>query len=288
MNTKFEYLCVPLDCSTELELPLTIYASDEYEVVLKQFTEEDLARAFRLQFEKGKQRDSYSAVPTDPREFVDRDMSFALHGRQLQIRAIPKNGTVDKTIVERLSIGLECALGFFDEYVSWVHTGFSTVASRGAFRSHRSARGVGVLGEKEAHAIASVLAYEDSGELPQHKFDTLRALFNAARHQSGASDVACVLYFSILEAIFVSDNKELSYKLSMRLTKYKNEDFDYAKQMARLYSKRGKVIHGSNKGNVFSQDEYLLIESLAKDAFIDLLSNPTAFTERELDGSLLV
>lgn len=177
----------------------------------------------------------------------------------LQFRVLPKqsSGRVDESIRERVSMALECALGFFDEYVSWVFTDFSTVASRGAFRSHRSVRRSGTIGREEARVIASVLAYKESRELPQHKFDTLRALINAARHQSGALDVACVLYFSILEAIFVSDNKELNYKLSMRLTKYKNEDFDYATKIKKLYDKRGDVIHGSKKGNVFSQEDYL-------------------------------
>lgn len=284
----FEYLCVPLDTTTELELPYTVYDSNQYTVVLKSFNEQDLERSFRLRFENGEQPGSYRAVRTDPHDYFGDDaITFALHGRQLQLCAIPKNGDVDEAIRERLSIGLECALGFFDEYVSWVHEGFSTVASRGAYRSHKSARSIGIIGEKEISTIKNVLAYEESENLPFHKFDTLRALLNAARHQAGASDVACVLYFSVLEAVFVDDNKELGYKLSMRLTKYKNKDFNYAKRIAKLYGKRGKVIHGSNKGNVFTQEEYFLIESLAKDAFVDILLNPTGFTESELDKQLL-
>jgi hypothetical protein len=288
MEYKFEYLTIPLDCTTELALPYTIYDSDRYKLVLKQFNEQDLEKAFRLKFESGDQPGSYRPVFTDPYgHFGDDNIAFALHGMQLQLCAIPKNGSVDEVVRERLSIGLECALGFLDEYVSWVYDRFSTVASRGVYKSHRSARTVGTFSEQEVETMRSILAYEESEYLPQHKFDTLRALLNAARHQAGASDVACVLYFSILEAIFVDDNKELGYKLSMRLTKYKSENIAYAKQIARLYGKRGKVIHGSNKGNVFTQEEYRLIESLAKDAYVDILVNPEGFTERELDGRLL-
>lgn len=289
MGYKFEYLTIPLDCTTELTLPYTIYDSDRYKVVLKQFNEQDLEKAFRLKFESGDQPGSYRPVFTEPYgHFGDDNIAFALHDMQLQLCVMPKNGTVDEAIRDRLSIALECALGFLDEYVSWVYDGFSTVASRGAYRSHRSARTVGIFSNKEAEAVKSILMYEESEHLPQHKFDTLRALLNAARHQAGASDVACVLYFSILEAIFVDDNKELGYKLSMRMAKYKGEDFSYAKRIAKLYGKRGKVIHGSNKGNVFTQEEYQLIETLAKDAFVDILRNPKSFTEEELDGQLLL
>jgi hypothetical protein len=289
MKTKFEYLCIPLDATTQLELPYTVYDSTQYTVVLKPFNEQDLERAFRLKFESGEQPGSYRAVHTDQRDyFGDDNITFALHGCQLQLCAIPKNGDVDGNIRERLSIGLECALGFLDEYVSWVHEKFSTVASRGAYRSHRSARSIGVIGDKEIDTIKNILAYEESVNLPFHKYDTLRALLNAARHQAGASDVACVLYFSVLEAIFVDDNKELGYKLSMRITKHNSEDLHYAKRIAKLYGKRGKVIHGSNKDNVFSQEECELIESLAKDAFVEMLANPNMYTEAELDKHLLI
>lgn len=289
MAYTFKYLSIPIDGTTKLTLPYTVYDAPDYKVILKDFNEHDLEKAFRLRFETNEQPDSYRPIYADPHDyFGDDNMAFALHDRKLQLCAIPKAGIVNEVVRERLSIGLECALGFLDEYVSWVYDGFATIASRGVYRSHRSARATGQIQEKELDTIKSVLAYQDSGELPQHKFDTLRALLNAARHQAGASDVACVLYFSVLEAIFVDDNKELGYKLSMRLAKYKNEDFDYSKRIAKLYGKRGKVIHGSNKGDVFDQDEYLLIESLAKDAFIDLLTKPMDFTERELDTRLLM
>lgn len=62
MRSKFEYLCVPLDCSTDLKLPYTIYDSEDYEVVLSRFTEKDLAKAFRLKFETGDQPGSYFAL----------------------------------------------------------------------------------------------------------------------------------------------------------------------------------------------------------------------------------
>jgi len=289
MEYKFEYLTIPLNCTTKLALPYMIYDSDQYKVVLKQFNEQDLERAFRLKFEAGDQPESYRPVYMETYDhFGDDNIAFALHNMQLQLCAIPKNGTVDEVVRERLSIALECALGFLDEYASWVYNGFSTVTSRGVYRSHRSVRAIGTLSEKEAETIKNILAYKESEHLPQHKFDTLRALLNAARHQAGASDVACVLYFSVLEAIFVDDNKELGYKLSMRLTKYKNQDFDYAKRITNLYGKRGKVIHGSNKGDVFAREEYQLIEALAKDAFVDILVNPISFSEGELDRQLLL
>ncbi len=286
---KFEYLSIPLSCSTELSLPYRIYSSDQYDVVLKQFNEVDLERAFRLKFEPGDQPNSYRPVYKEEYDqFTDSNMAFALHDMRHQLCVIPKNGTIDEATREHLSIALECAMGCLDEYASWVYDGFSTIASRGVYRSYRSTRATGVIGKQEAATMKNILGYKESEYLPQHKFETLRALLNAARHQAGASDVACVLYFSVLEAIFVDDNKELSYKLSMRLARYKVQDFDYAKRIAKLYGKRGKVIHGSNKGNVFSQEECQFVETLAKEAFEAIVVNPIGFTERELDRQLLV
>jgi hypothetical protein len=289
MSNTFEYLCIPLDGETQLKLPYTVYDSTEYKVVLKQFNEQDLERAFRLKFESGEQPGSYNPVYIDQRYyFEDNNITHALHGMQLQLCVIPKKGHVDENIRERLSIALECALGFLDEYVSWVNKGFSTVASRGVYRSHSSVRNIGTIGEVELRTINTILAYKESSGPSFRTYDVLRALLKAASHQSGASDVACVLYFSVLEAIFVDGSKELVYKLSMRLARYKGGDHGYFDTIKKLYDKRSNVIHGSKEKNKFNQAECLLIESLAKDAFVDMLANPNMFTEAELDKQLLV
>jgi hypothetical protein len=284
-----EALIIPLDgITTDFELPHVIYTSDNYEVTLKEFTAADMERAFRIRIIEDAATGAYHMERTSEDDFFGDDhIQYYLHGSKLQICVTPKSGGLDDKLRERLSIALECALGYFDEHVSWQHTDFATVASRGAYRSHNSARRLGSIGEREAEIIKTVLQYEPSEQLPEHKFDTLRALLNAARHQAGASDVACVLYFSVLEAVLVADNAELTYRLSMRLAKRKGEGYEYMKKISKLYGKRGKVIHGSNKGNVFTGEEYLLIESLAKDFFTEIMADPSRFTERSLDGQLL-
>ena len=288
-KSRLEYLSIPLNCSSKLPLPYVIYSNDQYEVVLKKFNEDDLERAFRLKVEPGDQPNTYRMVYKEELDqFNDSNMAFALHDMQHQLCVTPKNGTIGEKNREYLSIAIECALGQLDEYASWVYNNFSTIATRGVYRSYQTMREASAIGEREANTMKNILGYEETEHLPQHKFDTLKAILRAARHQAGASDVACVLYFSVLEAIFVDDNKELSYKLSMRLASYMRKDYNYAKKIAKLYSKRSKVIHGSNKGNVFSREECQIVETLAIEAFEAIVVNSTRFTERALDSQLLV
>jgi hypothetical protein len=284
-----ESLIIPLDgVATDLKLPYVVCSAEAYEVTLKELTKMDIERAFRLKIIEDPETGVYHMEPTDQHGFYGDDhIMFFLHDAKLQVCVTPKGGLIDEKLRERVSMALECALGFFDEHVSWLYPTFATVASRGAYRSHRSARRLGVFGQNEVDTFQKILQYEQSEYLPDHKFDTLRALLNTARHQAGASDVACVLYFSILEAILVDDNKELSYKLSMRLAKYLGKDYEYAKKINKLYGKRGHVIHGSNKGNVFTGEEYLLVESLAKDFLVEIVADPSRFTEQALDSQLL-
>lgn len=286
---SLEALIIPLDgITTDFTLPHVIYTSDAFEITLKELTAADIERAFRLKIIEDTATGVYHMESTDQYCFYGDDhIMFFLHSAKHQIRITPKGSLIDEKLRERMSVALECALGFFDEHVSWLYPTFATVASRGAYRSHRSARRSGVIGQAEVDIIQKFLLYQPSEHLPQHKFDTLCALLNAARHQAGASDVACVLYFSILEAVLVADNKELSYKLSIRLAKYLGKGYEYSKKVSKLYGKRGKVIHGSNKGNVFTGEEYLEIESLAKDLLAEIVADPSRFTEQALDSQLL-
>lgn len=254
-----------------------------------QFTPEDSAKTFRMHFIDSQADDDFMVVDMDPTGFLTNNpLAYDLNRTNIQLRVVPKNASIDDVrLTDRISIALECALGFFDEHTAWQHDVGTTIRSRGLYKSHSSTRKTAVIGEQEAMILRNVLEYTPSDHLPEHKYLTLTALLNAARHQAGASDVACVLYFSILESIFVDDNKELGYKLSMRITKKKGESLMFARKISKLYSKRGKVIHGSQKGDVFDHEECILIESLAKDSLVDFLNNPADYTAASLDTFLL-
>lgn len=284
-----EALIIPLDgIATDFELPHVIYSTDAYEVTLDELTAADIERAFRLRIIEDPETGVYHMESTDEYKFFGDDhIMFFLHGAKHQIRVTPKGGLIDEKLRERVSMGLECALGFFDEHVSWLYPTFATVASRGMYRSHKSTRRLGNIGQPEVDIIQKILQFKESEHLTEHKFDTLRALFNSARHQSGASDVACVLYFSVLEAIYVQSKQELTYKLAMRLTKKLGKDYRFARKIIDMYTRRGDVIHGKEKGDVFSPEEHLLLESLAKDSFISFIADPRAYSNTKLDKLLL-
>lgn len=288
MNNKLEYYCVPISGFTELRLPFEVFDCDTFTVQLKRFTEEDLIRGFRLKYEHNPDTKSYRPIGTNPQEeLVDEAMAYELHDKKLQFTVVPKVSTLDQTVRERLSLALAVVLGISDEYSTWVYEGFSTISSRGNSRSHNSAYLIQSITEEEISKINTILSYKESQTLKPKRFKALCALLNAARHQSGSSDVACVLYISVLEAIFVNSSQELAYTLSMRLTKYMQKDLEYSRKIKSLYTKRGKVIHGSDKGNTFTQEEYHEIEKLARDAFIGLVSQPELFIDDALDGRLL-
>jgi|GEM_PF-3320193 len=286
---KLEYLSVPLDgITTTLQLPYIIYSSHEYEIVLKELTSSDVERAFRLRIVEDANTGAYHMESTEEYNFYGDDhIQYYLHDSKLQLCVVPKNSILDNTFRERLSLALECALGYFDEHVSWVYEQFASVASRGAYRSHMSMCSKGTFDAKVVAIIRLIISYKDSGELPEHKFETLRALLNSARHQAGAADVACVLYFSVLESVYVQSNQELAYKLSMRMTKKLNKDHAFARKVMDMYSRRGDVIHGTEKGDVFSQEELRLLEGLAKRSFVSFVETPRDFSNTKLDKLLL-
>lgn len=285
---ELQGLIFPLSgITTSLELPYTVYDSSDFRITLRALPRSEIEQYFRVRIVEDETTGVYHGEMSEDIAFWgDDDIIHSLHSTKLQICIEPKGGVITEAIRDRMSLALECALGYFDEYVAWRYPSFSTVASRGMYRSHYSARRSGDMDVSASEIIRKVFASANNVEL-EHKFNTLRALLNSARHQARASDVACVLYFSILESIYVQSKTELTYKLAMRMTKKLGHNYQFASKIIHLYDKRGNVIHGTDKGNVFEDDEFLLLEGLAKDSLIDYISNPNDYSNRKLDKLLL-
>ncbi len=289
MTQSLEALIIPLGyATTKLQLPYVIYECDDHRVCLERLTKGDIERSFRLKFIENEETGSYQAVNTNPSDyFGDDNISFFLHSAELQIKVYPKNSSIGDSVKSMVGLAMNCVLGVDDEYAAWQYQDFSTVATKGNYRSYKSSYGASSISENEVQQMRRILEYSPSEDIPEHRFQTLMALMNAATQQAGAADVSCVLYFSILESIYVKSNQELAYKLSMRIAKTRGEDLAFSKKLKKLYDKRSKVIHGTEKGSVFSEQEYQEIEKLAKQSLTDYLGEPRRFSEEQLDSLLL-
>lgn len=289
---RFEGLVIPLEQTTTLGLPLTVASTDSAVVTLKTLDADVIEQAFRHKFEE-LDENRYQIIRTDPYDyFADDNMPYFLHNAHLQL-FVTTNGDSfnDDDLIRRISFALHCVLGSADEYVSWMHSGegsISTISSRGEYRSFNSSSVVGVIGQEQIEDMKTIIEYTPNDDLSDEKFNTIRALYSAAIHQAKSRDVSCVLYISILEAIYVQDDSELSYKLSMRIAKMFSKDATYAKHIKDLYTKRGHVIHGSQKGEVFSHDQHRELEELTRLSVLMLIRDPHRFTRQALDDLLLV
>lgn len=288
---KFEGLVIPIEQTTSLSLPIAIATTSSATITLKVLEAEVVEQAFRHKFEELGE-DQFQIIRTDPYDyFADDNMSYFLHNAGLQL-FVTQNGENfnDDELIRKISFALHCALGSADEYVSWMHSGegsISTISSRGEYRSFNSTSVIGEINQTVADNLKAIIEYSSSGDLPEEKFNTIRALYSAAIHQSKSRDVSCVLYISILESIYVQDDSELSYKLSMRIAKKLSKDALYAKHIKDLYTKRGHVIHGSQKGEVFSEEEHQELEELTRSSVFMLIRDPGNFTRHALDNLLL-
>ena len=282
-----KYLTIPVLCDSKLKLPYLIFENVNFQILLDSLSRKEIEKAFRIKY-IDKKDGSYEAISTKHDYIDDEKIFHALHEAKLQIRIIPKQPYgVDQEIKERAGQALNVALGLLDEFSSWQYSGFSTVNTKVEYRSYKSALRTSLIDEVSIEKIRVIIEYVPTDKLPKHRFDTLLALIYSASHQGSAIDVSCVLYLAILEAIYVKDDKELSYKLSMRIAAELHLDSDFAEHIRKLYSKRGKVIHGSNKGDVFTNDDHYELEVLAKDALIRFVENPTSFEQSALDKLLL-
>ncbi len=105
----------------------------------------------------------------------------------------------------------------------------------------------------EAEASADTLISRDSnGVLGSHKGSTrLSRFFHFLQIARSATDqgVRIALYFSALESLFTTDNKDIAHKVSDRVSCFIETDGeareDTYRQMKRAYNVRSRVVHGS-------------------------------------------
>lgn len=285
MNLK--YLTFPLLIDTSLPIPTIIFENREYQVILDELTRDEIEHAFRVRYEDV---DGERLITTffGDGYVQDDNMGYLLNDVKYQLRVVPlTKNAVSPEVKERVALALNVCLGMLDEYVSWQYESFSTIQSRGEYRSYKSTLGVSSLNADHVDSMRNILSYAPSDHLSEAKFKTLAALMYSAAHQGTSVDVSCVLYFSILESLYVKDEGELAYRLAIRISGSLGKDLQYMKRIKTLYGKRGKVIHGSHKGNVFNENDHAELESLAKISFIRFVKDPHLYTQDVLDDNLL-
>lgn len=132
---------------------------------------------------------------------------------------------------ERVVFALRCLLGQACS-VAAVEMEFDSKKSWGLLTEDKtfSASPLEIISIEALRDIKEITNYTPPETLEQ-KINTLKALFNSAMRQVRTRDVSCVLFFSILEAIYVQDNQELTYKLTMRLTKKLGRDSAFANKL---------------------------------------------------------
>ena len=128
--------------------------------------------------------------------------------------------------------------------------------------------------------LIDILVKENS----KKKIELFKFFLNSAMtSQVGLSGA---LYISILESIFLlNNNPEITYRFSMRFTKFKKENLEYRNKIKDLYGKRSKMFHsGKNK---FSEEELKFLEEEACSAIESYLLDSEFFTDENLDNLLI-
>ncbi|HEX8226298.1 MAG TPA: hypothetical protein VF572_00350 [Candidatus Saccharimonadales bacterium] len=283
-----EYFLIPLeDVSTKLTLPFHICNYGGYRLSLHKFSRKDVS-SFRIKIIKRHLTGSYDIVPFDVNDQIDhQQMAYSLIESSVALHLLPISDNLEPAIEDRLYFAMRRILGIYPSQASWVSSTHAKVIYRGTPSTFYCATRIRFFTSNIADELKKVFQADVINADHGQKYKTLRALYNSAIMQAGSRDVSRVLLISTLEAIYVQDNQEVAYKLSMRIAKSTDKPLTHVKRLKKLYSKRGKVIHGSYKGEVFSDDEHHLLESLTKSSLADYFAHPHKYSEDKLDALLL-
>lgn len=280
---------VPIqNCSIEeLTLPLTIIERDNYKVELIEMTPVALLNHYGITIQTNPANDNERqitwAMPQE--EYTPHYTGYLAQSNQYLSITFEDN-TLLPSIIKKLDFTMAVCLGRGIDYMKHItplrHL-MSQPERRGARAMHLEPTAI----NEEVVSSMSQIMNSDLDSLP--KMEVIRPLVYSAVLQSGSSDVACVLYFSILESIYIQDSNpsEKTYKLTMRITKKFSKDYEFKSKLTKLYNKRSEVVHGSKKGNTFNHDEYEYLEGIVSASILRYLAAPEDFSQKELDILLL-
>lgn len=286
-----------------LELPCTLYEEGSTKIVLDLLTDTQIENTFGfeyLEFKPGEKtlvektdRSSVQAAmmsrPFSTYVNVGIDSTLSLSKLQISIDGEDRQG-INK-IIESLDFALKCVLERGVRFVGIQEEGNFGVSiqSYGSmFPLAGGYRQVTVNSQLLSDLVAIFNVFQSEGPL-HHKLTTIKALLGSAMNQPNSIDVSCALYFSVVESIYLQDKShtELTYKLCMRITKKLKKDLVYRNKIKVLYRKRSDVIHGTEKGNVFSEEDHEFLRNLATSTVVSYVKAPGSFSVNELDALLL-
>jgi hypothetical protein len=273
-----------------LQLPITLYDSDGSRATLKDLGRADIEEVFGYRITDNEGGGHKIQAVNALGVLSDPQLLNELATSNLQILLESDTNPKGSLLKENVTFAIKFALGRGDDL-----TAVSTDAiSNGAWGLLRA--GAPTTSSRRMQSLTLNNNVVDKLKLglvsaysANPKLSTIKALLNAAMQQLGAIDVSCALYFSLLESIYIQDPNpsEKTYKLSLRVTKKLNKDFDFFVKIKKLYGKRSKVIHGDQKGKVFQQEEYEFLEGLAIESLGMYLQSPEEFHADVLDKLLL-
>jgi len=284
-----EQAVIPLvNCSTEsITLPYTIVEHSNYKVELLEMTPEAMLAHYGVTITQdptnSNQKHIAYSMPQD--EYTPQYTSYLAQSNHYLLVSF-QNNTVLPSLMKLIDFALAVSLGRGIDYMKHInplHHLLSQPPRRGARSMHIEPTPI----DENVTSNLTLLLNSDLDSLP--KMEVIRPLMFSAVLQSGSIDVACVLYFSILESIYIQDSNpsEKTYKLTMRITKKFNEDYAFKSKLSKLYGKRSEVVHGSKKGNTFEHEEYEFLESIVASSISGYLLLPEDYSQEALDRLIL-
>jgi hypothetical protein len=118
------------------------------------------------------------------------------------------------------------------------------------------------------------------------KRSVLLSLLNITNLETFNSGLACSTFITILESLFTDEDTEITYRFSLRITKYLNESYSFFKTFKKLYGKRSVYYHKGERN--FSYEDEVFLSKLTRQIIIEYIQCPSRFEISRLDEQLLL
>lgn len=269
-----------VDC----EIPFTLYKDNNFELLLAEFPIADREVIFgikNLMVDDGSTR--YNLDPNS----LATDTIYVSSGYRILITA-PDDSEETLRLFNSISNNLNfCCQLYFEYPITLTIFGSDNMSKKqNSIQVFKRRSSKIIIDSKILNSFKNTLTLSIKNETTTAKKRALlNSLLTISNLETFNSGLTCSTYITVLESLFTNENTEITYRFSMRLTKFLNEDLNFLKKIKKLYHKRSSYYHTGEKQ--FSFEDEVLLSNLTRTMIIEYIQNPGRFDVAKLDNELL-
>lgn len=270
----------------DFNLPVSLYKDNHFELLLSEFPISEREILFGLKDLQVEDKNAKYAINEPSSGLYARFPEFIYSSYRILVQT-QDDSEQAINLFNKISTSLNfCCQLYFEHPITLKFFGVDTMC--------KYEESIQTFKRKSIRPIVNLLTIDSfkitllhcikSDTVNAKKTSVLLSLLNITNLETFNSGLACSTFITILESLF--EDTEITYRFSLRITKYLNESYSFFKTFKKLYGKRSTYYHTGERN--FSYEDEVFLSKLTRQIIIQYIHDPSRFKISRLDEQLLL